>query len=66
LRENLKALKGTSEVRPLTQRFTQPLSDQENRLDPINKQTAAFKEKHNPAQKQLDERIASLSLEADV
>jgi hypothetical protein len=38
LRENIKALKGTPEEKPLLQRYTQQLNDQENRLATLQKE----------------------------
>ena len=66
LRENLKALKGSSEERALTQRYTQQLADQENRLDAIKKETSDLQDKHDAAQQQLDKMIEDLSLDADI
>ncbi|HTZ75231.1 MAG TPA: carboxypeptidase regulatory-like domain-containing protein [Candidatus Aquilonibacter sp.] len=66
LRENMKALKGTPEERALTQRYTQQLSDQENQLDTLKKQAADLQDKQDAAQKQLDEMIESLSMDADI
>ena len=37
LRENMKALKGSSEEKLLVQRYTQQLNDQETRLEKLGK-----------------------------
>ena len=39
IRENLKSLKGSSEERALTQRYTQQLEDQETQLQKVQTQT---------------------------
>jgi hypothetical protein len=59
--ENLKALKGSAEERALTQRYTQQLSDQENRLQGIEKEVADLQGKHDQAQAELDQMVESLS-----
>jgi len=38
LRENMKSLKGTAEEKALTQRYTQQLNEQENRLEVLRKE----------------------------
>jgi hypothetical protein len=42
LRENIKALKGTPEEKPLLQRYTQQLNEQENRLAALQKEIEAL------------------------
>jgi hypothetical protein len=64
IRENLKALKGTAEERALTQRYTQQLSDQETRLEAIQRETADLTSKREQAQAALDAMVNSLTLEA--
>jgi hypothetical protein len=64
LRENLKALKGSAEERALTQRYTQQLSDQETRLETLQRESADFQAKRDQAQSELDDVIESLSLDA--
>ena len=66
LRENMKALKGTAEERALTQRYARQLSDQENRLHTIQQETAALQEKHDQTQKELDDMIANLTVDAEI
>jgi len=64
LRENLKALKGTAEEKALTQRYTQQLSDQENRLAKLRLEKEDFQKKSAAAQEQLDTMIEDLAMEA--
>jgi hypothetical protein len=66
LRENLKALKGSQEERALTQRYTQQLADQETRLETLNRESADFQSKKDQAQKDLDEMIQNLDLDATI
>jgi hypothetical protein len=63
LRENLKALKGSPEERALTQRYTQQLADQENRLEALQRESADLKSKQDQAQAELDKMIETLSLD---
>jgi Carboxypeptidase regulatory-like domain len=64
LRENLKALKGSAEERSLTQRYTQQLSDQETRLETLQRESADLQTKRDQAQSELDGMIENLSLDA--
>lgn len=66
LRENLKALKGSPEERALTQRYTQQLADQENRLETLQHESADLKSKQEQAQAELDKMIEALSLDATI
>ena len=66
LRENLKALKGSSEERALTQRYTQQLSDQETRLTTIQTERANLQTQLNAAQAQLDSMIQNLTMEGNL
>jgi hypothetical protein len=66
LRENMKALKGTPEERALTQRYTQQLADQETQLDNLKHLAADLGAKHDEAQKELDNMIQNLSMDADI
>ena len=63
LRENLKALKGSPEERALTQRYTQQLADQENRLQTLAKESADLQAKRDAAQGELDKMVQDLSLD---
>lgn len=62
----MKALKGTPEERALTQRYTQQLADQETQLDNLKRESGNLAAKHDEAQKELDNMIQSLSMDADI
>jgi chromosome segregation ATPase len=64
LRENLKALKGSPEERALTQRYTQQLADQETRLGTLRQESADLQTKSDKAQKDLNDLIQNLDLDA--
>lgn len=66
LRENMKALNGTPEERALTQRYTKQLADQETQLDSLKSEAADLQAKHDEAQKELDNMIESLNMDADI
>jgi len=63
LRENLKSLKGSAEERALTQRYTQQLANQENRLQTLEQETADYQAKHDQAESALDKMIEDLALD---
>ncbi|MGA8366767.1 MAG: carboxypeptidase regulatory-like domain-containing protein [Candidatus Acidiferrales bacterium] len=66
LRENMKALKGTPEERALTQRYTQQLNDQENRLDTLQRESTDLQAKLDQAQTDLNNMIENLNLDTDI
>jgi hypothetical protein len=66
LRENLKALNGSAEERLLVQRYTQQLTDEENQLDTLKRESADFQAKRDKAQKDLDDMIQNLDLDATI
>jgi hypothetical protein len=66
IRENLKALKGSAEERALTERYTKQLSDQETRLDTLQRESAALQAQRDQAQAELDKMIEGLSLDATI
>jgi len=63
LRENMKALKGTAEEKALTQRYTQQLNEQENRLDTLKKESAKIEAQQQDAQAALDRMIQELTFD---
>ncbi len=63
LRENIKALKGTPEEKALLQRYTQQLSDQETRLEVLQKESAQLDSQIEAANAKLDALIQSLSFD---
>jgi hypothetical protein len=64
IRENLKSLKGSSEERALTQRYTQQLEDQETQLQSLQSKTADVQSQRDKAQANLDAMIENLDLDA--
>ena len=63
LRENLKALKGSTEERALTQRYTQQLDSQENRFADIDKQSKSLTAQRDGLQSDLDKMINDLTFD---
>jgi chromosome segregation ATPase len=63
LRENIKALKGTPEEKPLLQRYTQQLNEEESRLEALQKQNNQLTAQIESAQAQLDAAIQKLSFD---
>lgn len=63
LRENMKALKGTPEEKALTQRYTQQLNEQENRLDTLKKESAKIEAQQQDAQAVLDRMIEEVTFD---
>jgi len=66
IRENLKALKGSTEERALTQRYTKQLDDQENRLQTLQRESADIQKEHDAAQEELDQMIDSLTMDTTI
>jgi hypothetical protein len=63
LRENIKALKGTPEEKPLLERYTRQLNEQENRLDTLHKETAQLDAQIEAANGKLNEMIGDLAFD---
>ena len=63
LRENMKSLKGTAEEKALTQRYTQQLNEQENRLEVLRKEKEQLEAKKDAAQTELNRMIQALSMD---
>lgn len=61
LRENLKAMKGSSEERSLVSRYTRQLDEQETRLDVIKREIAEREAKRTRLQAELDALVQGLS-----
>ncbi len=62
LRENLKALKGTSEEKALVVRYTRQLDEQETRLDVLKKETADRETQRQKLQAELNAMIEALKV----
>ncbi len=66
LRENLKALKGSAEERALTERYTQQLADQENRLAALQKESDDLSAQRDKAQQELNALIEGLTIDVAI
>jgi hypothetical protein len=64
LRENMKALKGSSEEKALTQRYTSQLDQQETQLDTLRRTIQSTEAQRDKANEELESMIANLQLEA--
>jgi hypothetical protein len=63
VRENMKALKGTSEERELLQRYTRQLNSQEDRLSTLQREIADLQEKQTKASNDLNQMVQSAALD---
>jgi septal ring factor EnvC (AmiA/AmiB activator) len=63
IRENMKALKGSSEEKALLQRYVGQLDSQENRLALIRKETSDLTAQQNAAQAELDRMIMEVGVD---
>ena len=63
LRENMKALKGSSEEKALLQRYTKQLDSQEDRLAALQKHAADLKAKRAPLQSEMDDLVAKIAFD---
>jgi hypothetical protein len=66
LRENLKALKGSSEEKALTERYVQKLNDEESQLATLQKESDALAAQRDKAQQELNAMIGNLSMDATI
>jgi chromosome segregation ATPase len=63
LRENMKALRGSAEEKPLLQRYTRQLDDQENQLEALRREIATTTAQRDNAQRELNALIAAFQYE---
>jgi hypothetical protein len=63
IRENMKALKGSSEEKSLLQRYVAQLDSQESRLSALRKESADLTAQENQAQTDLDRMIMAVNLD---
>ncbi|HEY2039581.1 MAG TPA: hypothetical protein VGG95_07940, partial [Edaphobacter sp.] len=63
IRENLSALKGSTEERSLAKRYTEELNQQEDKLANIRKELDSLHQQREAAQQDLDNKIESLNIE---
>ena len=64
VRENLKALKGSSEEKALVERYARELNDQEDRVQSLQHEILDLQQRRDAAQKTLTEMMEGLELEA--
>ena len=64
LRENMKALKGSSEEKALLQRYTSELDQQETQLDSLRKNIQNTEAQRDKASDELDTMVDNLQLES--
>jgi hypothetical protein len=64
LRENMKALRGSSEEKQLLQRYTRQLDDQENRLEALRREMAETAKRRDATREELSLLIANFTYEA--
>ena len=63
IRENMKALKGSSEERALLQRYVSQLDSQESRLVALRKESADLTTQENLANTELDRTIMAVNVD---
>ena len=63
VRENMKALKGSSEERALLQRYTKQLDSQEDRLGMLNKEISDLQDKKSKAEDQFDQMLQQIVMD---
>ena len=66
VRENMKALRGSSEQQQLLKRYTAQLSQQEDRVDALRKETEDLERRRRDAQSELARLIDGLTTEVAV
>ncbi|MBV9888239.1 MAG: hypothetical protein JO119_16970 [Acidobacteria bacterium] len=64
LRENMKALRGSTEEKSLLQRYTKQLDEQETQIDSLRKKIQDTEARRDKANDELQQMIDSLQLEA--
>jgi chromosome segregation ATPase len=64
LRENMKALKGSSEEKALLQRYTGELDQQETQLDSLRKSIQSTENQRDKANDELQDMIDNIQLES--
>jgi hypothetical protein len=63
IRENMKALKGTSEEKALLQRYVGQLDSQESQLAALRKESIDLTAQQNQAKEELDRMIMTVNLD---
>lgn len=63
LRENMKALKGSSEEKALVERYVRELNEQEDRLQALRHEISEMQQKRDAAQSSLNHMVEALEME---
>jgi hypothetical protein len=63
VRENMKALKGSSEEKALLERYVRQLDAQEDRLAVLNKEISELQDKKNKAEDQFDQMLQQIVMD---
>src|SRR5215471_5122757 len=63
LRENMKALKGSTEEKALLQRYTRELNEQEDKLQSVRAESSRLELRRAESRQQLDRMLQDLSLD---
>ena len=61
MRENLKVLGKSEEEKKLLTRYVNKIAESEDQIEKVRQQEATFIEQRNAMQRQLDEKIRSLT-----
>jgi hypothetical protein len=64
VRENMKALKGSTEEKALVERYVRELNEQEDRVQSLHREMADLQQKREAAEKTLNEMVEGLQMEA--
>ena len=63
LRENMKALKGSSEEKALVERYVRELNEQEDRVQALRHEISEMQQKRDAAQRSLNNMVEALEME---
>jgi hypothetical protein len=63
VRENMKALKGSSEEKALVERYVRELNEQEDRVQSLRREISEMQQKRDAAQSTLNGLVAALQME---
>jgi hypothetical protein len=63
VRENMKALKGSSEEKALIERYVRQMNEQEDKVQALRREIAEMQQKRDAAQSALNEMIDKLAME---
>ncbi len=66
LRQNIAALKGSAEEKPLSKRYVEAMAAQEDKLTALNSQREAARQARDSTQKTLTEQIRSLQTDLPI